>query len=43
MKTFTFYRWVSENGAMVYREFTFLAASWTAARKMMSDAMKALA
>ena len=43
MKTFTFRRWVPENGAMVYREFTFLADSWTAARRMMSDAMKALA
>ena len=43
MKTFTFYRWVPENGSIVYKEFQFLAASWTIARKMMSDAMKAYA
>ena len=43
MKTFTFRRWVVENGTMVYKEFTFLADSWTAARQMMSAAMKALA
>lgn len=43
MKTFKFYRWVPENGTTVYKEFTFLAASWTIARKMMSDAMKTYA
>lgn len=43
MKTFTFHRWIPENGTMVYKEFTFLAANWTIARKMMSDAIKALA
>lgn len=41
MKTFTFHRWVTENGSRIYKEFTFQAASWTAARAMMSAAMKA--
>jgi len=43
MKTFTFHRWVVENGTMVYKEFTFAATNWTAARKMMSAAMRAAA
>lgn len=41
MKTFTFHRWVIENGTRIYKEFTFTAPNWTAARKMMSQAMKA--
>ena len=40
MKTFTFHRWITENGTRVYKEFVFQAANWTAARKMMSDAIK---
>ena len=43
MKTFTFHRWVPENGVMIYKQFTFLADSWAAARQMMSEAMKACA
>jgi len=43
MKTFTFHRWVVENGSRIYKEFTFTAPNWTAARQMMSDAMKAAA
>lgn len=42
MKTYKFYRWVMENGSRVYKEFVFTAASWSIARKMMSDAMKEL-
>lgn len=41
MKTFTFWRWVIENGSKIYKEFTFSANGWTEARRMMSEAMKA--
>ena len=41
MKTFKFYRWVVENGSRIYKEYVFTAASWTEARRMMSDSVKA--
>ena len=40
MTTDKFYRWVIENGARVYKEFAFTAATWTQARKMMSDKIR---
>jgi hypothetical protein len=40
MKTYKFYRWVVENGARVYKEFAFTAATWTQARRMMSDTIR---
>ena len=43
MQQYRFWATVMIDGVKQRKEFVFTASGWTAARKMMSDAMKALA
>jgi hypothetical protein len=42
MQQYRFWTVINVNGVKERREFVFSATNWTDARKMMSDAMKAL-
>lgn len=41
MKTYNFRAQITVNGVAEYRDFTFEAANWTAARRMLAEAVAA--
>lgn len=43
MKTYTFRTYITVGGRKEYKEFVFTAYSWTEARKMLSDSIRAAA
>lgn len=41
MKTYNFRAEITVNGVPEYRDFTFTAADWNAARRMLAEAVRA--